>query len=132
MLDAAALVEDHPPPPRWTPEAYLAAAHPRDGRGHVGVLTRQGDRVASYSFPSEDMGFVLGPLLEQESFVTLNRYRGRRGGERRLAALGALWLDLDIHKIEAFRGVSRDAARDTILSRLGQAALPAPSFLVDS
>jgi hypothetical protein len=55
-----------------------------------------------------------------------------RGGNRRLAGLNALWLDLDTYRVPELAALPRPDVQIHILTVLHDAALPPPSLLVDS
>jgi len=116
----------------WSAERYLAALHPADSRGKVSFLARQGDRVSAHTCAQDMMAAAAGPLLEQTAYVCMNRFYGPRGGGRRLAALNAVWLDLDVYRAPALDGLSRPSIAAEILRRARSAGLPPLSFLVDS
>ena len=116
----------------WTAERYLDVLHPRDGRGMVGGLTIQGDRVRSHTLRRDMLVSTQATLTEQEAYIAMNPYYGPRGGERRLAGLNALWLDLDTYRIPSLATLSRREIADQILEALSDAGLPAPSILTDS
>ena len=78
------------------------------------------------------MAAAAGPLIEQTAYVCMNRFYGPRGGGRRLAALNAVWLDLDVYRAPALDGLSRPSIAAEILRRARSAGLPPLSFLVDS
>lgn len=116
----------------WTAEAYLGSLHPADGRGRLSFLCRQGERVSALCLAREKADVAIGPLIEQESYVAMNRYHGPRGGGRRLAALNAAWVDLDVYRSLALAGVPRAAIPAVIRERVRVLGLPPPSFLIDS
>jgi len=116
----------------WSAERYLAALHPVDGRGKISFLARQGDRISAHTCAQDMMAAAAGPLIEQTAYVCMNRFHGPRGGGRRLAALNAVWLDLDVYRAPALDGLSRSLIAAEILRRARVAGLPALSFLVDS
>lgn len=134
MLDLAFtdLQSQNPPPVPWTAERYLAVLHPRDGRGVVGGLTLQGSHLRAFTLSRDTLPAAASTLTEQEAYVALNPYHGPRGGDRRLAGLNALWLDLDTYKIPALAELDREDVGDRILSAISGAGLPPPSLLIDS
>jgi hypothetical protein len=97
-----------------------------------GGLTIQGDQVRSHTWRRDVLAGVTATMTEHEAFVAMNPYFGPRGGERRLAALNAFWLDLDIYRVPSLATLLRHEVPERILSALREAELPAPSMLIDS
>ena len=121
-----------PPPAFWSAERYLDVLHPRDGRGVVGGLTVENNLFRSYTWPRDILGSLPATLTGQELYVALNAYYGPRGGERRLATLNALWLDLDTYRVPSLANLSRREIADRIGTAISDAGLPQPSILTDS
>jgi hypothetical protein len=119
-------------PEDWTTELYLDAVHPRGGRGSVSGLTGSGDHLKSHTWSRDLVGAASATLVEQEAYIAMNPYFGPRGGDRRLAALNAVWLDLDTYRIPALSTLPRPEVQTHILRTVHAAGLPAPSLLVDS
>ena len=94
-------------------------------------MVADGDRIHTRTYRPIELDAVAGPLLEAESYVTPNRSHGRRG-RTRIAALNAVWLDLDVYRVPALAHRARPATEAIILGRIKEAGLPAPSFLIDS
>ncbi len=115
----------------WTAERFLAVLHPPTAAGRVSVMVADGDRIHTRTYRPIELDAVAGPLLEAESYVTPNRSHGRRG-RTRIAALNAVWLDLDVYRVPALAHRARPATEAIILGRIKEAGLPAPSFLIDS
>lgn len=65
------------------------------------------------------------------AFVSMNRVRRRRRSDD-LAALGTVFVDLDVHRIPGLAGLPRDTAAGRIRETIGTHRLPTPSWLVDS
>lgn len=118
--------------PSWTAELYLDALHPNGGRGTVSGVIMGNNCVRTHTWTRELNTAVAANLVEQEAYIALNPFYGRRGGERRLAALNAIWLDLDTYRVPELTGLGRCEISDRIFDAIIGAGLPAPSFLVDS
>lgn len=131
LVPSASLAVDPMPPFRWTAERFLAALHPAAAPGRVSVMLADGDTMHTRTYRPCELDAVAGPLIEAESYVTLNRAHGPRGRSR-LAALNACWLDLDVYRIPALAGLERPHLASLIRNRIAAAGLPEPSFLVDS
>lgn len=134
---------DRPLPPRvaaptaasrgWNCARYLEALHPRAGRGKVSFLARQHDAVLAHTCGREEALAAADVLLESDAaYVAMNPYHGPRGGNRRLATLNALFLDLDVHRVPVLAGLSREAITGQITARIASLALPLASFILDS
>jgi hypothetical protein len=116
----------------WTAERYLTVLHPRDGRGLVGGLTITADGVRSHTLHRDVLCSAAATLVEQQSYVAMNPYFGPRGGERRLAGLNAVWLDLDTYRVPSLATLPRHEIAARILVAISDVGLPAPSLLSDS
>ena len=98
----------------------------------MGGLTIQGDQLRSHTWRRDILGGVTATVTEQEAYVAMNPYFAPRGGERRLAGINALWLDLDTYRVPSLATLPRHEVPERILSALREAELPSPSMLLDS
>jgi hypothetical protein len=118
----------------WDAEAYITALHPSGSTGRVTLMAREHGGLRSRTWSVEDARspVVLGAYAEAHGYVAMNRYFGPRGGGRRLAALNAMWLDLDVHRVERLKRRSREQLVADLLRDVAARELPTPSFVVDS
>ena len=141
MPESVAL--DRPLPPRvaaptaasrgWSCARYLEALHPPAGRGKVSFLARQHDTVTAHTCDREEALAAADVLLESDAaYVAINPYHGPRGGNRRLATLNAVFLDLDVHRVPALAWLSRAAIAGQITARIAALGLPPASVTIDS
>lgn len=119
------------PVSHWSAEEFLAALHPRSATGRASLLMAEGDRMHAKTYRMCELGAVAGTFAEAESYVSMNRFHGPRGRSG-LAALNAVWLDLDVHRIPALAHRSRPEIAAYIGACIASAGLPAPAFVNDS
>jgi hypothetical protein len=98
----------------------------------VSTLSIDRGRAWQRTWQRPELEAVAGTLAEGEVYIAPNRFYGPRGGSRRLAALNALWLDLDTYRVPALAALEREEVAALILRRIAAAELPPPSFLIDS
>jgi hypothetical protein len=113
-------------------EAYLTALHPEGAKGKPTLMhITSSECVYSRSVPLDELG-VIGPAwAEGTSYVSLNRFHGRRRLEK-LASLNALYVDLDTYKCPSLSRLGDDALDRMILDHFSRLSLPEPSFLLDT
>jgi hypothetical protein len=120
-----------PAPLAWDAHRYLDVLHPAASVGRVSGLTMKGTRVTAHTWRRGNLPIVADILTEQEAYIGMNRFYGPRG-RGRLAALNALWLDLDTYRIASLVHLPRAELYRRIASTIEQAGLPEPSLIVDS
>jgi hypothetical protein len=111
---------------------FLEHLHPADGWGTVTVFSRPEERQRLYRPPV--LAVAAAEFVDKEDlYVSVSRFRGRRG-ERRLLALGSLFVDLDYYhsRDSAIAGASPHEALTHALELLSRARLPAPTTAVSS
>ncbi|SNR48434.1 hypothetical protein SAMN06265370_106220 [Puniceibacterium sediminis] len=126
------------------PEAFLRLLHPADARGLPNLFVKDlcpggsGDGCPESTDPTatrvgsaEEFCLHLPSWLDCSSYVTLNRFWGRRRGDK-LAALNALYLDLDFHTHSSWRGQSAEDVRDAISARLQMQGIVLPSICIST
>ena len=94
-------------------------------------MTVDGDRTLTRTCDPCELDLVAGSLVDRESYVTQNRSHGPRGRSK-IAALNAVWLDLDVHRVPSLSHLERPEIEALIRDRISGAGLPPASFLVDS
>ena len=94
-------------------------------------MTVDGDRALTRTYDPCELDLVAGSLVDRESYVTQNRSHGPRGRSK-IAALNAVWLDLDVHRVPSLSHLERPEIETLIRDRISGAGLPPASFLVDS
>jgi hypothetical protein len=118
--------------PKVSPEAYLRALHPPSGRGKPVVLMIDGpDKIRSAATPSELLPTIASAWAEGTSYISLNRFHGVRRVSR-LAALNALYVDLDTYNCPSLSQLMDEALDRVILDHVSLIGLPPPSFLLDT
>jgi hypothetical protein len=111
-----------------SPEEYIRLLHPKGSFGNPAVLARPtGGESRSWTFRQEVLLTHLPSYLETTSFVSLNRFRGKRQNKN-LAALNALFVDLDYCNSINWRGKSPDIVQAAYAAHLTSHGLPQPSI----
>lgn len=114
-----------------TAESYVDLLHPKGHHGRPALLWFQGEAPANLCASPSALNLALPSLLDGRAYLSLNRFHGRRGS-RQLAALNALYADLDWHKSARWRDQQTGNVDFAVLSTLDAANLPSPSVLLHS
>ena len=113
-------------------EEYYRLLHPSGSRGRAAVLCKLGDtEVENHSLEHAGMIMHLPSFLDHSSFLTLNRFwRGRKG--KSLAALNALYVDLDYFVSPQWKGKSPDEVQAAYSAHLLVSGMPQPSIFLQT
>jgi len=111
-------------------EEYYSLLHPEDSRGRAAVLSKIGrNEVETHSLDHAGMIVQMPLFLDHSSFLTLNRFwKGRKGNS--LAALNALYVDLDYFDAPRWRGRSQDDVQAAYSAHLLISNMPQPSVFM--
>jgi len=110
---------------------YIRLLHPPNGVGKVSfVLIRSRDDTITKTYSVDTAPIVVDALLDESTYVSLNRFHGPRSGKR-LAQINALYLDLDVHTLLGSNQLPDEWA-DRLGSELNAKKLPQPSVLVST
>ncbi len=114
-----------------SPEDHAAALH-AGGRGHVTIARKHGASWHENTVTVPELPYAVRQLGGVEDvYITQNRFFGPRRLVARLAALDALFVDLDY-----YRTSHADAHPHHVLAlaleALGRAGQPSPSFALDT
>lgn len=113
-------------------EDYVRLLHPLGGWGKVTLMQLDGDHgICSRTYDLESLPNIVGAWLDVSGYVALNRYFGPRGRSP-LAALNALYVDLDFRTVAQWRGADPQRVAAAFLKRLKNIGIPVPSFLNDT
>ncbi|MFD1342957.1 hypothetical protein [Litorisediminicola beolgyonensis] len=78
---------------------YVRLLHPPGSIGKVSfTIIRSRDEAITRTYSVETAPMIVESLLDESTYLTLNRFNGPRDGCR-LAQLNALYLDLDVHRL---------------------------------
>ncbi|PWE50754.1 hypothetical protein DEM26_07615 [Thioclava sp. NG1] len=114
-----------------TPESYVDLLHPTGHHGRPALLWFQEEIPGSLCASPSALNLALPGLLDGRAYISLNRFHRRRGA-RQLAALNALYADLDWHKTACWRVHQSGEVKAAILDTLDIANVPEPSVLLNS
>ncbi|WP_159718581.1 hypothetical protein [Geminicoccus flavidas] len=114
-----------------SPEDHAAALH-AGGRGHVTIARKHGGAWHESAIPVPELPYAVRQLRGVEDiYITQNRFFGPRRLVAHLAALNALFIDLDY-----YRTPHADAHPQHVLAlaleALERAEQPSPSFALDT
>lgn len=113
-------------------EDYVRLLHPPGSRGKVTLMQLDGqDATFSRTQSTGDLPNIVGAWLDVSGYVALNRYFGPRA-RNPLAALNALYADLDFHTIPQWRGISPEVVAQAFLASVETKNIPLPSLLNDT
>ncbi|MFY0658999.1 MAG: hypothetical protein JXR15_00800 [Shimia sp.] len=114
------------------PEAYCSLLHPQDGFGLPSILVKSHDGNTSGKTVELDHLVAMLPVYQDAtSYLSLNRFHGSRGNNK-VAALNALYVDLDFYNIEKLRRMNCSEVRAAFLSHLSRKSVPAPNLFLNS
>jgi hypothetical protein len=89
------------------------------------------DATFSRTLGMRDLPNIVGAWLDVSGYVALNRYFGPRA-RNPLAALNALYVDLDFHMIPQWRGIAPEVVAQAFLASVEAKNIPLPSLLNDT
>jgi hypothetical protein len=113
-------------------EDYLRLLHPPSSRGKATLMQLDGKEATfSRTHDVRNLPNIVGAWLDVSGYVALNRYFGPRA-RNPLAALNALYVDLDFHTIPSWQGVAPEAVAKAFLSCVQTKGIPLPSLLNDT
>ncbi|MBE1294608.1 MAG: hypothetical protein GJ677_19165 [Rhodobacteraceae bacterium] len=114
------------------PEAYCSLLHPQNSFGLPSVLVKNHDGNTSGKAVEVDHLVAMLPVYQDAtSYLSLNRFHGSRGNSK-VAALNALYVDLDFYNIDKLRRMSPSDVRADFLSHLSCKSVPAPNLFLNS
>ena len=113
------------------PGEYLRLLHPPGSVGQPTMMQLDGETRHARTVAPDLLPWLADAWVDVSAYVTLNRYHGPRSYGR-LAALNALYLDLDIHRSERFAGRDRAGISEEILAECARRRLPGPSLILDT
>ncbi|WP_143593953.1 hypothetical protein [Thioclava sp. F36-7] len=112
-------------------EAYVDLLHPRHCHGRPSILWFEGEESQSLCLTASDLKLGVSGLLDDRAYLSMNRF-WKRGNTEQLKSLNALYVDLDWHKTDEWRGQSPDGVEAAILRHVCASNLPAPSVVLRS
>ncbi len=86
-----------------------------------------GDSISSKCKPTEELCATLPAWLDHSSYISLNRFWGRRYTAK-LAELNAVFLDLDFHTHDKWQGATAPQLQAAFETALQKAGIPLPSI----
>ncbi|MBP1804666.1 DNA-primase RepB domain-containing protein [Rubellimicrobium aerolatum] len=111
---------------------YMRLLHPVDGWGKATlVMIHDAERATSRTLGLDILPFASEVVLDQSAYVSLNRYYGPRGRSR-LAALNALYLDLDFFRLPQWQGRGPEQMARLLELSLMKLNIPQPSVVIDT
>ncbi len=113
-------------------EEYVRLLHPPGSRGKVTLMQLDGkEGTFSRTHATRNLPNIVGAWLDVSGYVALNRYFGPRA-RNPLAALNALYVDLDFHTIPEWRDVAPEVVAQAFLASVNAKGIPEPSFVNDT
>lgn len=115
-----------------TPEDHAAILHPWvDGNmGLITIAQRETQRWHEQRVPIKELAFAVRALAgAPASYLSQHRFKGPRKIAH-LWQLGALWADLDYHKIPEWQGKDPRWIFEAAVELLADARIPVPTFAV--
>ncbi|WP_045320315.1 hypothetical protein [Limimaricola cinnabarinus] len=128
-LDPTHLLDAKPVAQLLTTADYVQLLHPIAAIGKPTIMTSvAGMRMHSRIYRTYEAPWIAECCVDTAAYITLNRFHGPRR-DRRLAALNALYLDLDVDL--APRALASDPAAwaQAFTRDVEHRGLPAPSFV---
>ncbi len=115
-----------------TAEEYFHLLHPEGSRGKAAVLCKLGaDDVQTYSLERVPLLMQMPQLVDRTSFLSLNRFwSGRK--LKSLAALNALYVDLDYFHMPQWQGKSPAEVQGAFVAHLQILGMPQPSVFLQT
>lgn len=107
---------------------YVRLLHPPESTGKVSfTIIRGRDQTITKTYSAETASVIVDSLLDESTYLTLNRFYGPRRGDR-LAQINALYLDLDVHRLPGSNHPYQHWT-DSLNDDLDAKKLPRPSIL---
>ena len=115
-----------------TAEDYFHLLHPEGSRGKAAVLCKLGpDKVQTHTYEAAPLIAQMPHFVDRTSFLTLNRFwYGRK--LKSLAALNALYVDLDYFNVSKWQGRSPAEVQSALGTHLLIAGMPEPSVFLQT
>lgn len=115
-----------------TAEEYFHLLHPEGSRGKAAVLCKLGpDDVQTHTYAAAPLIAQMPHFVDRTSFLTLNRFwYGRK--LKSLAALNALYVDLDYFHMPQWKGKSPAEVQSALAAHLLISGLPQPSVFLQT
>lgn len=111
-----------------SPIDYVRLLHPSGSIGKVSfTIIRSRDEAITRTYSVETARIIVDSLLDESTYLTLNRFHGPRRGDR-LAQINALYLDLDVHRLLGSNQPYQHWA-DNLHADVDAKNLPRPSIL---
>ncbi|MGR3565055.1 MAG: hypothetical protein ACU0FH_20415 [Heliomarina sp.] len=109
---------------------YVRLLHPMDSYGKVTIGRIDAREKAEFrTYQPSTAPFSAEVMLDESAYITLNRFNGPRSSKK-VAELNALYLDLDVWRLQD-NGISYPSGwAQKLATRLEQADLPQPSLLL--
>lgn len=117
--------------PDTSPECYLRALHPNDGCGQPAMFAKLDEKVVTRRSSVEEICLHLPSWLDCTSYVSLNRFSGRRSN-RNVADLNALYLDLDVHTKWPWKSMEISDVQEVFLDIVQKANIQRPSVILQT
>lgn len=113
-------------------EEYFRLLHPEGSRGRAAVLCKLGKNdLETHSKDKNALIMLMPQFVDRTSFLTLNRFwKGRQG--RYLAALNALYVDLDYFQMQQWRGKPQSEVQSAFSAHLLISGMPQPSIFLQT
>ncbi|MDW4496574.1 hypothetical protein R5H30_01165 [Sulfitobacter sp. D35] len=112
-------------------EAFLRQLHPTDGKGHPAMLVLGEATSWSRTQCTRNLTSNLPIFQEAGTYISVNAFHGKRGAKN-LSELRAVYLDLDYHKLPAWRGKPVAEVERALLDHLDRKGVTEPSFVLRS
>ncbi|WP_417239147.1 hypothetical protein [Celeribacter halophilus] len=112
-----------------SPEQYLRALHPAGGRGQLAMFAKLDDTSTTRISSVEEVCMLLPSWLDCTSYVSLNRFNGKRCNQN-VVELNALYLDLDFHTKPRWHGVEISDVEAQFLKMVQLSNVPMPSVML--
>lgn len=107
---------------------YVRLLHPSGSIGKVSfTIIRSRDEAITRTYSVETAPIIVESLLDESTYLTLNRFNGPRDGGR-LAQINALYLDLDVHRLPGSNRPHEDWV-EKLHMELDAKSIPRPSVV---
>lgn len=128
-LDPAHLLDARPVAQQLTTADYVRLLHPITSIGKLTIMTAiAGKGMHSKIYRTREAPWMAECCLGTDAYITLNRFHGPRR-DQRLAALNALYLDLDVDLAPRSLASNPIAWAREFTRDVERRGLPAPSFV---
>ena len=113
-------------------EDYVRLLHPPGSRGKATLMQLNGkNETYSRTYDTRNLSNIVGAWLDVSGYVALNRYFGPRA-RNPLAALNALYVDLDYHTLPEWRGIAPEVVAQAFLATVEAMGISLPSLINDT